>query len=206
MLTVTAPADSHSLTTLEAIKRELCLSGGADDEFLAGLIDQASAAVRTWCGRAFTIEAVSETFRLKRPAESLVLTRWSVVSIDVITEVGTVLAAPDFETETDTGLLYRLSDVDGRVDWCAGKIVVGYRAGYILPGEPDRTLPDDIERAAIMLVKAAWFARTRDPLIRSEDVSGLTNTTYWVGGFGNGGSLAPDVEGLLSKHRQPPIG
>ena len=84
--------------------------------------------------------------------------------------------------------------------------MVDYRAGYVLPGEPDRTLPDDIERAAIMLVKAAWFARTRDPLIRSEDVSGVTNTTYWVGGFGNGGSLPPDVEGLLSKHRQPPIG
>src|SRR5512132_4147159 len=102
-------------------------------------------------------------------------------------------------------------------EWCSTTPTAGrtgpsqrswldYQAGYVLPGEPGRTLPDDIERAAIMLVKAAWFARTRDPLIRSEDVSGITNTTYWVGGFGNGASLPPDVEGLLAKHRQPVIG
>jgi hypothetical protein len=75
----------------------------------------------------------------------------------------------------------------------------------VLPGDPDRTLPEDIERAVIMLVKIAWFARTRDPLIRSEDVSGITNTTYWVGGFGNGSTLPPDVECILYRYRPPAI-
>jgi hypothetical protein len=123
----------------------------------------------------------------------------------MIIEAGAALAGSDFEAEADNGLLYRLAGDGERTDWC-GKIVIDYQAGYILPGEPGRTLPDDIERAAILLVKTAWFARTRDPLIRSESTPSVYEATYWVGGFGNGASLPPEVEGLLSKHRQPPIG
>src|SRR5512132_4500470 len=126
MLIVTDPADSHRLTTLEAIGAELSLSDWYDDDYLLGLIDQASAAVRSWCGRAFALEGVSETCRLTRPAESLVLSRWPVVTIDAISEAGTVLTGSDFETEADKGLLYLLDDADGRTDWPAGKIVVAY--------------------------------------------------------------------------------
>ena len=66
--------------------------------------------------------------------------------------------------------------------------------------------PKDIERAALTLVKGEWFARNRDPLIRSEDVHGVMSTTYWVGGLNAGASLPPDVEGLLAKHRQVLVG
>ena len=38
----------------------------------------------------------------------------------------------------------RRANADARVDWCADKIVVEYRAGYVLPGESDRTLPDEL--------------------------------------------------------------
>lgn len=206
MLTVTAPADSHRLTTLAAIKGEMRLSGGADDEFLSDLIDRASATIRRWCGRTFALETVRETFRLSAPIETLSLSRWPVVSVASVIEAGNPLAAGDFETEDDTALVYRLTGSDSRRHWPAGKIVVEYQAGYILPGKPGRTLPEDVERATIMLVKAGWFGRSRDPLVRTEDVSGVLSTTFWVGGFGEGASLPPDVEGLLSPHRQPSIG
>lgn len=206
MLTVITPADSHRLTTLAAIKAELRLSGGADDGFLSDLIDRASATVRRWCGRVFALETVRETFRLSAPVATLSLSRWSVVSIVSVTESGNTLTADDFEAEDGEGFLYRLSGSDQRRDWSAGKIVVEYATGYVLPGKPGRTLPEDVEQATLMLVKAGWFARSRDPLVRSEDVSGVLSTTYWVGGFGAGASLPPDVEGLLAPHRQPFIG
>lgn len=119
---------------------------------------------------------MSESFRLKRPTESLVLARWPLVSIEMIIEAGAALAGSDFEAEADKGLICRLAGDGERADWC-GNIVIDYQAGYILPGEPGRTLPDDIERAAILLVKTAWFARTRDPLIRSEKTPDVYEAT-----------------------------
>lgn len=204
--TVTVPADSHRLTTLAAVKGEMRLSAGADDEFLSDLIDRATATIRRWCGRIFALETVHEIFRLTAPVEELPLTRWPLVSIDSVTEGATTLTTADYEADDETGLVYRLTSSDTRRCWTAPKIVVDYSAGYILPGKPGRTLPEDVERATIMLVKAAWFSRTRDPLVKSEDVSGVLSSTFWVGGFSDGAALPPDIEGLLSPHRQPPIG
>ncbi len=206
MLTVITPADNHRLTTLAATKAELRLSAGADDEFLLGMIDQASAIVRRWCGRDFALETVRETIRLTVPVDDLSLLRWPVVSVVSVTEAGKTLAVSDYETDAAAGFVYRLTGSDDRRDWPAAKLVIEYAAGYVLPGKPGRTLPEDVERATVMLVKAGWFARLRDPLVRSEDVSGVLSTTYWVGGFGNGSSLPPDVEGLLSPHRQSSVG
>lgn len=206
MLTVTVAADHHRLATLAGIKAELQVTGGADDAFLSALIDRASATVRAWCSRTFALETLSETFRLSRPDDALLLSRWPVVAVTAIAEAGTTLSAADFETDTGKGLVYRLDGSDNRSRWPAGKIVVEYQAGFILPGENGRTLPEDIEKAATLLVKADYFARSRDPLLKAEDVSAVLSTSYWVGGFGDGGSLPPDVEGLLSRYRQPAMG
>src|SRR5690348_14647284 len=102
MLTVIDPADTHRLITLAAIKRELNLTHWTDDVFLAALIDQASAAVRSWCRRTFAEETVSETFYLDRPASPIELTRYPVTEIASITVAGTVLDPAEYEVEDDT--------------------------------------------------------------------------------------------------------
>lgn len=204
MLTIVRPAESHRLTTLAAVKAELRLTGGADDEYLSGLVDQASAAVRTWCGRPFAAEAVREVLDAAPRMWGVTLARWPVVSIEAVTVAGLSCNPSLFEAD-ESGTLYRLDGVAQRVGWCSGRIVVDYTAGFVLPGKPGRNLPEDIERATLTLVKAEFFARTRDPLIRSEDVNGAVSTAYQVGGF-SGSSLPPDVEGLLSRHRQVLIG
>lgn len=206
MLTVTTPAESHRLTTLASVKGELRLTGGGDDEFLLDMIDRASAVIRRWCNRSLALEAVREVVRSTNPAPTLLLSRWPVVSVTSVAIGTTDLADTEYEAETDNGMLYRLTAGDSRCPWPVGKITIDYQAGYVLPGQPGRTLPDDIERAAIMLVKAGWFSRTRDPLVRSEDVAGVMSTSFWVGGFTDGASLPPDVGGLLSPHRQPALG
>lgn len=76
----------------------------------------------------------------------------------------------------------------------------GADTGHILPGDPGRTLPYDIERACITLVKAYYFSRQRDPLVKSENIQDAVQSSYWIG------ALPPEVEGILSLHRQPAIG
>lgn len=217
MLVVTVPATNHRLVTLEVVKAELRVTGTSEDDFLGNAIDRASAAIERWCNRVFAVETVRETFARSQLAgfhmpafgnssDSLVLTRWPVVSLVSVTESGSALATSAYEFDPASGLLYRLGNGGLRRPWMNGAAVVEYQAGYVLPGDDGRDLPADIERAAVMLVKAEWFARDRDPLVKTEDVTGVLATTYWVGGIPGGGTLPPDVEGLLSPYRSPAVG
>jgi len=198
-LTIIEPAAETKLTTLEMVKSEIRLSGTAEDDFLKVLIDQATDTIQTWCRRVFSRETLSEKLYPTVPARSLVLSRWPVISVASVTVNGT---AVDLETvEQDAGgYLYQLDANGLRSTWPSGLIAVEYVAGYLLPGEEGRTLPHDIERAMINLIKAIWYARTRDPMIRSDSIEGLGATTYQVGGFRGGAGLPPDVEGLLARY------
>jgi uncharacterized phiE125 gp8 family phage protein len=203
MLTVIDHADTHRLITLASIKSELQVSGGADDAFLTSLIDQASATAESWCRRTFAEETVSETFYLDRPVSPIELTRYPVTEIAPVTVAGTVLDPAVYEVEEDTGWLYRLDASGGRCARFCGRVVVEYTGGYILPDAPQPTLPHDISRAAALLVKGAYFARTRDPAIRSESVEGAGSFGYFSGAAGD---LPPEVEALLRQYRAPRIG
>ena len=132
------------------------------------------------------------------------LARWPNVALASIGEDGVTLAADDWELDAATGELWRLDGADRRVAWPAAKIVVAYAAGYLLPGDPQRDLPEDLERACLETVKARWFARLRDPLVKSEQVQGITSADYWVPSTGDGDpGLPPSVVGLLQRYRLP---
>ncbi len=193
MLTVITPAASHDLTTVAAVKAELALSGSGDDAWLADTITRASATVRRWCNRVFAAETVRETYRLARPVPELLLSRLPVVTIASVTVDGSTLASTEYETDTEKGVLYHLDSRRRFLCWSADVIEVEYTAGFTLPGAVGRTLPEDVEKAAIALVKAAYFARTRDPLVKSESVEGVGSTAYWVGD-----AMPPDIAGALS--------
>jgi hypothetical protein len=199
MISVVTPATSRQLTTAAAVKAELGLSGSGDDAFIATLIDQASDAIAAWCGRVFGLETVRETLFDGTSRGAKTVSRFPVVSVsDCVDGSGTTVGTDLIEIDR-LGFLYLLDDDGERTTWARGRTTITYTAGYLLPGEDDRNLPADIERAALSLVKGMWFARTRDPLIRSEDVDGILATSYQVGGFG--ASLPPDVQGLLMPYR-----
>lgn len=211
LLTVTAAATATDLTTLEAFKAELAIAHGDGDEWIKRAIPRASAAIATWCNRVFAQETLSEQFRLDAPSpggdrvagntDHLLLGRWPVSSIAAVTEDGVALAAADYELDGPSGVLYRVSD-DSRVAWASAKIVVAYTAGYTLPGTANYTLPRDIEHAALLLLKSWWFARTRDPLVKQESISGVADVAYWVAAPGQAADLPPDVAALLDKYRK----
>lgn len=167
MLTVVTPAESSALTTLEAVKAELSLSGTGDDAWLTDTIARAGATIERWCGRVFALETVQETFRIDRATDLLVLSRWPVAAVVNVVAGGVGLDADGWELDADNGDLYRLGTADQRKLWPIGKTVVAYSAGFILPGAEGRNLPADIEAACIALCVRAFHAKGRDPALRS---------------------------------------
>jgi len=197
-LTIIEAPVATKLTTRDVVKGELGLTGSGQDDYLDRLIDQASAAITSWCSRVFAAETVRETFHAGfLPREAFVLSRWPVIDLLSIEIAGQ--AQPLAETEQEAGgLLYRVDAGGNRACWPAGRTVIIYRAGYVLPGEDERTLPPDIERATLLTVRAAWHAAGRDPLLRSETIEGVGSSAY----FGAGASgLSAEVEGLLTPYR-----
>ncbi|MCO6178820.1 hypothetical protein [Ciceribacter sp. RN22] len=202
MLIVTAPSSNRKLTTTSAVKLELKITGGGDDAYLSMLIDQASSAIEAWCDRVFAVETVREVITRIVPAHTLVVSRWPVLSVTSVSLNGSP-ADPIVAQPGEGGLLCFWKDGSRMGWWPGGRIEVEYQAGYVLPGQPGRTLPADIERAALTLIKAHWFSRNRDPLIRSETVDDAGSTDYFPGTVSQ---LPPEVESLLAPYRNLSIG
>lgn len=198
IISVTEAAASYSLTTLAAVKAEMKVTA-TDHRFDQLLekqwIPQASAAVATYCGRVLALETVTETFRHVRCAPELMLSRYPVASITSVEVNGTAIAASEYEVESGSGLLYRLSS-DCRIEWDAAKIVVAYAGGFSLPAG----LPRDIERAVVLLVKFYRYTLARDPLVKRENIPGVIETEYWVTTEG-GAAMPKEVTDLLDPHR-----
>ncbi len=204
MLTVTSPAASYDLTTLAAVKTALDVTGSDDDAFLSDLIERASGFIAAWCNRVFAREMVEETFRLSRPPYDVQLARWPVASVVSISEAGAALTSTEWEMDASAGTLYRLGSSDNRCTFPAAKIVVGYSAGYLLPGEEGRTLPAEVEGACIALVSLTYHQKGRDPLVKSVTYNDSA-VSYWAGGNGEDGMPA-DVAPILMRYRQIAMG
>ncbi len=200
ILTVTTAADSYDLTTRATVKSELGITNDASDDVLDRLIDQASRACAAYCNRVFAKETVQEVFRLKCRRDRLILRRRPVIAVTAVVEDGTTLVAADYESDADPGFLWRLDGADSRSTWAAAKITVTYSGGYTLL----TNLPHDIEVACVKLVKALWFSRQRDPMIRVEEVPGVSHEEFWVNA--DAGALPADVTDLLDPYRDSIFG
>ena len=103
----------------------------------------------------------------------------------------------DFVVDPDLGRLIRL-DMYGRPrDWCETPVTVLYQAGFA-------AIPNDIQDAVSEMVKARWYAQTRDPQIRERNVEGVMQTTYWFGtGPGGDTDMPPSIQAKLERYRVP---
>jgi hypothetical protein len=191
---VSVAAASRDLTTLATVKTELNITSNDSNAAIEKMIAQQSAAAETYCKRVFAQETLVDHFRSPGPG-ALILSRWPVTAITAIVEDDVALSAADFEFDVDTGLVWRL-DGSYRQGWFA-KAIVTFIAGY-------EQLPGDVERAVILMVKQAWFARMRDPLVKSVSVDGIGSRDYWVGTVGEG-ALPPEASSLLDPYRRPSV-
>ena len=197
---VVTPGASLDLTTLATVKTELGITDTDNDAWLQTKITQTSVAIASACRRVFQQETVADYFNLgwRSCDEALVLSRFPVNEVVSVTESNSVLAADQYDVDSSKGMLYRMRG-DCRSAWTGGRIAVTYSAGYVLL----TTLPHDLEQACILLVKQNYFAKTRDPLIKSVAIPGVSTYDYWVGstGKGGGGGMPPEVQTLIEPYK-----
>lgn len=197
-ISVIEPAQNARLTTVAAVR---ALGGSnlpTDDAVIEGLIDQASAAIVSQCGRSFARERISETFRGAQ-SSVLMLSRWPVAEIVAVNAAAGPIAPDGYELDLPGGLLFRI--IGGRaVVWPSSLVTVEYVAGYVLPGATGATLPEDVERAAVLMVRNAWIARGQDPFLRGEDVAGIGSRTYGIPT-----AFPAEVSDLLAPWRAPQV-
>lgn len=197
-------ADTIDLTILETAKSELGIpqDDTSQDAKLTRWIHEVSGEICAYVDRILGRETVRETFitgplgqlaplQLGQMA-SLPLRRYPVAFVDSVSMMDQTLPVGSYSFDMLKGLLYMKY---GR--WC-GDVIVQYQAGYVLLGE----LPYDIERAALLLLRYRYSAGLRDPMIRSEEVPGVYNVSYWVGSIpGSDASLPSDVTKLLAPYK-----
>jgi hypothetical protein len=206
ILTVTTAASSYDLTALATVKTELGITDNTENDKLRTWITQASIIAASYCRRVFARETLTETFRPARNCSShvefLILQRRPIASITSVTVDDVAVDAAEYETDANPGLLYRLDSSGYRSCWSASKsIIVVYLAGYILLD----TLPQDIERAVIMMVKDMRADATRDPNLRSKRIEGVSEYQWWIPGEATT-QMPIEISGLLDPYRQPWVG
>lgn len=128
------------------------------------------------------------------------------VGLSVNTSTGivptTLIEGVDFEADRKKGQLTRLFNDGYPKNWTALPIIIQYWAGYTQTGL-QQDIPE-LQDACVRLVKGAYFARERDPRLRSENVAGAYEAQYWfANGPGSEGNFPPDVQNLLDDHRVP---
>lgn len=199
MLTIITPSASEALVTVDRVKNELSLTGEDVDARIEDLIEEASSLLAAYCNRdGFGAEDVRQTERISRGAERIFLERNVEPEITLITVGDAELAPTDYEV--DGSFLYRLSG-DARICWAAGKVVIDYSAGFELPGEA----PVALSRAALDLVVGMYRGTGRDTGVRSEQVEGVGQTTYFDTKAGQI-PLSADRVAALARYRLVGIG
>lgn len=204
MFTVVTAADETALTTLDAVRLELKIVDKSDDDWLESQINIATDLICEYYGvpraedgtRTLGRQTVTETFDRSHAAhrrnEPLVLALRPVSAVSEVSENGIDVDASDYRLNGTTGKLERLSA--GLIaSWPRTLITVTYTAGWLMPGQSGRTLPTNIEQAAIQFVKEQKFSRTRDPDIKSENIPGVRQVDYFFGSPGSPGLLPPSV-------------
>lgn len=205
--TIVTPAPCFDLVTLDVVKDELGISTDTENHWMRAAIARASAAIAQYCNRTLVAEVLRDEFWPTRDSypyivpgglSPLQLSRWPVISVTVVTENGISLAdGVDYRTDLAKGQLQRLDGNGYPKKWPAFPLKVEYTAGFF-------SIPPDIQDAACRMVRARYFARKRDPLLRSETIPGVYSADYWVTA-GKDGAMTPDVTDLLDNYRVPVV-
>jgi hypothetical protein len=151
-----------------------------------------------------TIESVgTDSITLSNPTASsetglAMNTGLQVVQQLTVGMTQTLVYGVDFTVDAKRGWLIRLNKFTGVAErWEPMPTTVQYQAGY-------ETIPGDVEEACLRLCTARWWARGRDPSLRSQTQPTLGTREYWVGAVpGQNGALPPEIEALVAPYRVP---
>lgn len=211
-ITVSSSAATTKLTTLDRVKRDLNTTAIADDKLLDDLIQHASDYIVSYTGRKFAKETVVEKLPASGGAHML-LSRTPVVSITGVSHDGTTISSTSYVLEDEkAGLIFRetgwadtaiyVSEITrrpsrfGRKDW-----QFTYIGGYDLPGSTSgQTLPGDLERACIELVKNWYLNRDKDQNLQVQRIGDTSETRFT---FSKG--IPITITGILDRYARVDI-
>ncbi|QAY96703.1 hypothetical protein CWB41_13985 [Methylovirgula ligni] len=118
---------------------------------------------------------------------------------------GTISARPlaegvDFTVNAEEGQIIRLHPLSRHArSWSSWPLIIQYRGGF-------DEVPHPVRMATVELVKFRWFARKRDPGVKSENVEGIYQADYWLGtGPGGPADMPSFVADRLDRYRVPVI-
>lgn len=188
--------------------------------FLTRTITRCSSAAAHYCKRVFGLESVRDIIvaphshwpsAASAACEALFLSRWPVVTVNMVIADGAVLiAGQDFIVDAINGRLLRLNGSGAIVAWQAHQTTVEYSAGYLLPSQNPNSfptaaqpLPADLADAVSRMVYTRYAERRRDPLVKSEFIEGIGRIEYLVSD--PEGNLSPDVAQILDHYRAPTL-
>lgn len=212
-LTVNTSSPHKLLTSLTAVKRELGISTSLEnDKLLWDLIGQASGFIHDFCDKEFAREVVTETLP-SRGGPILMTARVPIQSIEYIELDGSSVSSTSYEIDdAEAGMIWKEDGFThtiitdslaneyptryGRRDW-----TVKYTAGYILPESTQgaRTLPHDLERACINIVKSWFLDRKADPNLRYQKIGDAAEARFDnIEAVG----LSPTTLGILNRYRR----
>jgi hypothetical protein len=180
MFAVTTASSDNTLLTIAELRSAIGVSDNSKDADLTTLGARVAAQIYNVCNIAkdgatpptLREETCSDTFREREFQEKIVLSRRPVTEIISITECDVALTEDQYELEPSSGIIKRLCN-DRETLWYPGKIVVAYVAGYA-------TVPDDLKLAASKFVQSIYRTGSRDPLLRSVTIEGVSTREYWV--------------------------
>ncbi|HVJ44727.1 MAG TPA: hypothetical protein VM639_24735 [Dongiaceae bacterium] len=213
--TVLIKAGSAALTTWSDVQLELGLKD-ADRAWTEKAITRVSAIIAQYCNRVFGLQVIQDEFipenqpfgwQYPDTKEDLRLSAWPVQgAASVALPDRTLLDGVDYRLDPKSGELFRIDEVGQIIPWIPLTVTAVYEAGYILPNDSGyvagdaSALPADIQDAAISLVRARYFARKRDPLLKSEDVPDVGAAQYWIGSVGDK-QMPSDIASTLDNYR-----
>ena len=185
--------DPSALTTLEAAKAQLDITGDSEDGILVSFIEAATAAVETFCRRKFAYsENVTET--LSPHGGQLFLRRPPILQLHEIRRGDKPLLPEDYELDPATGIVTLPGYFPGDA------YAITYDGGFVTPNqatqERPRTLPRDVELAALLVVTSLYRNRGRDPNVTEEGLIGARQA--FAGGWH---VLSPAAQALLAPWR-----
>lgn len=193
------------LTTVAAVKQALGVTNTGDDPLLARLVAGASAAVQTYCGRAFVLQSLTETYNGNGKAV-MALRQTPIVSVSSVTVDGVTIPPRPAPTQAGFSFDEMLVYLEGgafstayNVPGWSGyvfsvgrqNIVVSYQAGFA-------AIPWDLEEAVMWIVGYRYKRRHHLDTSAMALPAGGGTTSYLR-------DLPADVKATLDLYARPPI-
>lgn len=216
----------HALTTLARVKTALGITDSSKDDQLEDVINEASAAIESYCNRSFYYETGKVEYLEGYGTSFLMVSKYPLLDVsEVIVRDETTAVDSDsyyIWKQGEEGKIYRRSTWTARMQSAApitltplagtqqDRYKVTYTGGYITPQQEidavgTRTLPYDLEAAAKGLSVSMYLSESRDETIKSEKLLSWA-VTYGGHDSGDGSfSLGPKTTSLIAPYLNPSI-